>query len=225
MKRHLLAPGPTPIPPEVLQAMAQPIIHHRAPEYEVIFADVLRDLRLLFQRKNEVLMFAAVSDKAWALVPTARLLKYYFNFTAERKAIQKEQSAYTPAVSLVVGLRESLRLILAEGLGNVFARHDCLARAARAGVQALGLDLFAEHPGCACTTVKAPAGMRRAGHEHPGGQYRQRRRAHAVHAPQPGQAHSPGHRLHEGRQVREEQVPQRGAVRQGSGHHRPRPHR
>jgi len=59
MKRYLLAPGPTPIPPEVLQAMAQPIIHHRAPEYEAIFADVRRDLRLLFQCKNEVLMLAA----------------------------------------------------------------------------------------------------------------------------------------------------------------------
>ncbi len=301
MKRYLLAPGPTPIPPEVLQVMAQPIVHHRAPEYEALFADVRRDLRLLFQCKNEVLMFAssgtgamegavvntlspgdqvvvvrggkfgerwveiceaygvrvlpvdvpygksvdpavvatvlkrepavkavfathsetstgavhdvqalaaivrdtpailvvdaitslgvmdlpmdtwgvdivvagsqkalmlppglafaALSDKAWAVVPTARLPKYYFNFTAERKAIEKNQSAYTPAVSLVVGLRESLRLILAEGLPNVFARHDRLARATRAGVQALGLELFAEYPGCACTAVKAPAGI------------------------------------------------------------------
>jgi aspartate aminotransferase-like enzyme len=105
------------------------------------------------------LAFAALSDKAWALVPTARLPKFYFNFTAERKAIEKNQSAYTPAVSLVVGLRESLRLILTEGLANVVARHDRLARATRAGVQALGLELFAEHPGCACTAVKAPTGI------------------------------------------------------------------
>ncbi|HWU41485.1 MAG TPA: aminotransferase class V-fold PLP-dependent enzyme, partial [Candidatus Acidoferrum sp.] len=105
------------------------------------------------------LAFATLSDKAWGLVPTARLPKYYFNFNAERKAIEKNQSAYTPAVSLVVGLRESLRLILAEGLPNVFARHDRLARATRAGVLALGLELFAEHPGCACTAVKAPAGI------------------------------------------------------------------
>ncbi|MBI3121545.1 MAG: alanine--glyoxylate aminotransferase family protein, partial [candidate division NC10 bacterium] len=105
------------------------------------------------------LAFAALSDKAWAAVPGARLPKYYFNFAAERKAIEKNQSAYTPAVSLVVGLQESLRLILAEGLPNVFARHDRLARATRAGVQALGLTLFAEHPGAACTAVKAPAGI------------------------------------------------------------------
>src|SRR3989304_6807422 len=52
-------PGPTPIPPEVLQAMALPIIHHRTPEFEALFADVRRDLRLVFQCQNEGLMFAA----------------------------------------------------------------------------------------------------------------------------------------------------------------------
>jgi aspartate aminotransferase-like enzyme len=105
------------------------------------------------------LAFAALSDKAWARVPEARLPKFYFNFAKERKAIAENQSAYTPAVSLVVGLRESLRLILAEGLPAVFARHDGLARATRAGVQALGLTLFAEHPGAACTAVGAPPGI------------------------------------------------------------------
>jgi aspartate aminotransferase-like enzyme len=59
MKHYLLAPGPTPVPPVVLQAMAQPMIHHRTPEYEALFAEVRRDLRALFQCKNEVLMFAA----------------------------------------------------------------------------------------------------------------------------------------------------------------------
>jgi aspartate aminotransferase-like enzyme len=301
MKQYLLAPGPTPVPPAVLLAMAQPMIHHRTPEYEALFADVRRDLRLLFQCKNEVLMFAAsgtgamegavvntlspgdrvivvrggkfgerwadicqayglhvfpvdvpygksvdpaavagalerapaskavfathsetstgavhdiqalagivrrteallvvdaitslgvmdlpmdawgvdvavsgsqkalmlppglsfaaLSDRAWERVPLARLPKFYFDFVRERKAIVGNQSAYTPAVSLVVGLRETLRLILTEGLPGVFARHDRLARAARAGVQALGLTLFAEHPGAACTAVTAPPGI------------------------------------------------------------------
>jgi aspartate aminotransferase-like enzyme len=105
------------------------------------------------------LAFAALSDKGWARVPQARLPKFYFDFAREREAIAGNQSAYTPAVSLVVGLRESLRLILAEGLSNVFARHDRLARATRAGVQALDLTLFAEVPGAACTAVNAPAGI------------------------------------------------------------------
>jgi aspartate aminotransferase-like enzyme len=105
------------------------------------------------------LAFAALSEKAWARVPGARLPRFYFDFRAERKAIQANQSAFTPAVSLVVGLRESLRLILEEGLTNVFARHERLARATRAGVQALGLSLFSERPGAACTAVAAPAGI------------------------------------------------------------------
>ena len=133
------------------------------------------------------LAFAALSDKAWARVPEARLPKFYFNFAGERKAIAENQSAYTPAVSLVVGLRESLRLILAEGLPNVFARHERLARATRAGVQALGLTLFAAQPGAACTAVKAPGRDRRRRHREGNGH------AGHHHRRRPGQ--------HEGRDV------------------------
>jgi aspartate aminotransferase-like enzyme len=301
MKQYLLAPGPTPIPPEVLAAMAQPIIHHRTPEYEALFSEVRQGLRQLFQCGRDVLMFAAsgtgamegavvntcspgdsvivvrggkfgerwaeicaahglqvipvdvpygqsvdpaavaaalhahaearalfathsetstgavhdvqslaalvvgtdallvvdaitslgvmdlpmdawgvdvvvagsqkalmlppglafaaLSDRAWGRVPDARLPKYYFDFGRERRAIAKNQSAYTPAVSLVAALRESLRLILAEGLPAVFARHARLAGATRAAVRALGLSLFADTPGAACTAVRAPAGI------------------------------------------------------------------
>ena len=60
MKKHnLLAPGPTPIPPEVLQALARPIIHHRTPLYEGILQEVREGLKYLFQTKNEVLIFAS----------------------------------------------------------------------------------------------------------------------------------------------------------------------
>ena len=41
-KQYLLAPGPTPVPPEILQRMAEPVIHHRAPVYEKILAEVDR---------------------------------------------------------------------------------------------------------------------------------------------------------------------------------------
>ena len=59
LKRYLLAPGPTPVPPEVLLAMARPMIHHRAPEFDPIFAEVREGLKWLFQTRNDVLMLAA----------------------------------------------------------------------------------------------------------------------------------------------------------------------
>jgi aspartate aminotransferase-like enzyme len=300
-KRHLLAPGPTQVLPEALLAMARPIIYHRGPEYEALLARVREGLKILFQTKNEVLLFTSsgtggmegavvntlspgdralvirsgkfgerwgeiceaygiqpqyidvewgravqpnlvaaalkadpsikavfathsesstgvlhdveaiarivratpallivdaitslgvvdlpmdawgvdvvvggsqkslmippglafcgVSDKAWTVVERSRLPKFYFNFKAERKSLEKNQNAFTPAVSLVVALHESLAAIRAEGLPAVFARHDRLARATRAGVTALGLELFAERPTPALTAVTVPPGI------------------------------------------------------------------
>ena len=45
LKRYLLAPGPTPVPPEVLLAMARPMFHHRAPEFDKVFAEVRAGLK------------------------------------------------------------------------------------------------------------------------------------------------------------------------------------
>jgi len=302
-KKYLFSPGPTMLPPEVVLKMAEPIMHHREPEFEKVFAEIREGLKSLFQTKNEVLVFtssgtgamegavsnllskgdkvlvvrggkfgerwgeickaygiefipidvewgkavepkriqealtsdpsiravytqatetstgvvhpiqeigdvlkkhdgtvlvvdaitgigvfdmpmdqwgldvvisgsqkalmlppglafAALSEKAWKFVERSNLPKYYFDFKRELKAIQKNQSAYTPAISLMVGLRESLRLIQQEGLTQVFRRHERLARATRAAVKALGLDLFApESPSPALTAVKVPQGI------------------------------------------------------------------
>src|SRR5262249_52068090 len=58
-KYHLLAPGPTPIPPEVLQAIAQPILHHRTPEFEALFGRVRAGLAELIGTRGEVIILAA----------------------------------------------------------------------------------------------------------------------------------------------------------------------
>ena len=58
-KDYLMAPGPTPVPPEVLLAMAQPMIHHRTPEYEALSREVRAGLKRLFQTTQDVLPFAA----------------------------------------------------------------------------------------------------------------------------------------------------------------------
>lgn len=59
LKRYLLTPGPTAVPPEVMLRMSQPLIHHRTPEFETLFAEVQHGLQWLFQTSQEVLMLAA----------------------------------------------------------------------------------------------------------------------------------------------------------------------
>lgn len=302
-KKYLFSPGPTMLPPEVLLKMAEPIMHHREPEFEKIFAEIREGLKYLFRTKNEVLVFtssgtgamegavsnllsrgdkaivvrggkfgerwgeiceaygiefipidvewgravdpgriqellksdssiravytqasetstgvrhpvreiaeivkkheetivvvdaitgigvfdlpmdewgldvvvsgsqkalmlppglsfAALSDKAWKRVERSNLPRYYFDFKKELKSTKKNQSSYTPAISLFVGLREALGLIRKEGLEALFRRHEKLAEATRRAVKALGLDLYApESPSNAVTALKIPGGI------------------------------------------------------------------
>ena len=301
-KYQLMAPGPTPVPSEVLLAMAKPIIHHRTPAYEALFIEVRAALKKLFQTSAEVLPlacsgtgameaavvstlsagdrvvvvragkfgdrwidlakaygldvidltapfghtvdagrlaealksqpdakavlvqhsetstgvlhdvrsyaavtkphdailvvdavsslgiaelamdawdidvvvsgsqkglmlppglgFCALSEKAWRKSQTSTLPKFYFSLADELKYVVKNEVRFTPAVSIVVGLLEALRMMETEGLANVFKRHDRLARATRAGVEALGLELFAKAtPSPAVTAVAAPRGL------------------------------------------------------------------
>lgn len=302
-KTYLLAPGPTPVPPDALAAMSQPILHHRTSEFESVMKDVRVGLKYLFQTEQEVIVFASTgtgameasvvnvlspgdkaicirggkfgerwqelcdsfgveainidvewgaavnpslvadtlkanpdvkavyvqasetstgvkhdvkalaeivkptkailvvdaitaigvfdvptdewgldivvsgsqkalmlppglafccvaTEKAWDMIKSSTFPKYYFDLEKEHKNILKNTSAYTPAVSLVIGLRETLNRIQSEGLENVFARHEKLARATRAAMQAIGLELFAkESPTNALTAVKVPDGI------------------------------------------------------------------
>jgi aspartate aminotransferase-like enzyme len=56
-KRYLMTPGPTPAPPEVLAAIAQPVIHHRGPDFRKLYSDCLGRLREVFRTEAEVLLF------------------------------------------------------------------------------------------------------------------------------------------------------------------------
>jgi serine---pyruvate transaminase len=58
-KRYLMTPGPTPAPPEVLAAMAQPVLHHRGPDFKALYAECLGRLGQVFRTESEVLMFGA----------------------------------------------------------------------------------------------------------------------------------------------------------------------
>jgi len=58
-KYYLMAPGPTPVPSNVLLAMAQPMIHHRTPEYDALFSEVRAGLKRLFQTSQDVIPFTS----------------------------------------------------------------------------------------------------------------------------------------------------------------------
>jgi len=294
LKRYLLAPGPTPVPPEVLLRTASPTIHHRTPEFEAIVKQVRVRLKQVFQTEQDVLVlacsgtgameaaivntcsagdtvlcvnggkfgerwmkicrtygieveevrvewgspvdpsaietalrrrpeikavlvqasetsttvlhpieaiaaitrprgvllmvdgitavgvtdmpmdrwgidvlvsgsqkafmlppglaFIALSERAWEAGKSARLPRFYFDLKRERDSLQKNTTAYTPAVNLIYGLHAALGMILEEGLAQVFARHERLARATRAGVTALGLELVAPRAPSPATT-------------------------------------------------------------------------
>ncbi|MBI2060875.1 MAG: alanine--glyoxylate aminotransferase family protein [Nitrospirae bacterium] len=103
--------------------------------------------------------FAALSEKAWARAKTSNLPKFYFNLSKELESQKKNETGFTPAITLIVALRKALKMIKEEGLENVFARHDKLARATREAMKAIGLELFAQTPSNACTAVKVPVGV------------------------------------------------------------------
>jgi len=103
----------------------------------------------------------SVSEKAWRAYDRSTLPKYYFDWGKYKKSLDKDTTPFTPAVSLIIGLKESLNMIREEGLENTIARHSRLAEATRQGVQALGLKLFAppEGRGSAVTPVWVPEGI------------------------------------------------------------------
>jgi aspartate aminotransferase-like enzyme len=301
-KYHLLAPGPTPIPPEVLQAIARPILHHRTPEFEALFGRVRAGLAELLETRSEVIVlaasgtggmeaalvslcspgdevvvvrcgkfgerwgeiarafgltvhavdapygesvapervaaalaahprarallvtqsetstgvledveayaaltrrtetlcvvdavssfgvvpcpmdawgvdvvvagsqkglmcppglaFVALNERAWRAAERATCPRFYWDLPAERRWQARHQGQFTPAVSLLAGLDVAIGLLRAEGLSQVYRRHDRLARAARAGAEALGLALFARAtPSPAVTAIVAPPGV------------------------------------------------------------------
>ncbi|MDD5566407.1 MAG: alanine--glyoxylate aminotransferase family protein [Candidatus Omnitrophica bacterium] len=285
-KNYLLTPGPTPLPPEVCEAMAQPIIHHRTPQFQAVLKEVTEGLRYVFQTKHDVFIlassgtgameaavvnlvspgdtvltveggkfgerwtelclaygieaevikvewgkavdpaiikeklrnakskikavfttlcetstgvtndikaiaevvknteavlvvdaisglgaidlktdewgcdmvisgsqkglmlppglgFISVSPKALKLIEGSRCPRYYFDLRAAKKALDKTDTPFTPAISLIIALNAALKMMKQDGLEAIFARHKKMADATRAAMKALGLPLFA----------------------------------------------------------------------------------
>lgn len=106
------------------------------------------------------LAMIALSERAWARVPSAKIPRFYFDLAKERDNLAKNTTAWTPAISLIIGLREVLMMMREEGFPNLFARHERMARATRAAAAALGLRLVApDAPSPGMTGVYVPEGV------------------------------------------------------------------
>jgi len=112
------------------------------------------------------LAYGAISERAWQRMETTKSPRYYFDLRKERKSAVKAETAYTPATSLFAGMAAAFDYVRSLGDGNLAAGRDALianaelcAAMTRAGVEALGLKLFAPTcPAAALTAVAAPAG-------------------------------------------------------------------
>ncbi|MBL7157137.1 MAG: alanine--glyoxylate aminotransferase family protein [Candidatus Omnitrophica bacterium] len=297
-KRYLLTPGPTPVPDEIIKAMAQPIIHHRTPQYRDIAKTVNEGLKKIFKTDNNVLTFTssgtgameasvintlsrgdtaivvrggkfgerfteictaygvkavpidiewgrgpepqaieealkkapnakalfmqlcetstatvydvksignitgktgailivdaisglgadefnmdtwgvdiaiggsqkafmippglsftAISKKAWNLVRQSNLPKYYYDFNKYERLMEKSDSPWTPAITLMIGLEKAISMILEEGVDKFVERHKLDAEFVRKTVKDMGLELFSKFPSNAVTAVKVP---------------------------------------------------------------------
>ncbi|OZH55630.1 class V aminotransferase [Hydrocoleum sp. CS-953] len=97
------------------------------------------------------LAFVSVGAKAWTAYETAKLPRYYLDLGKYRKDGAKNTTPFTPPVNLFFALQATLRMMQAEGLENIFARHERLKNATRSAVKALGLPLLGPD------TVASPA--------------------------------------------------------------------
>jgi aspartate aminotransferase-like enzyme len=106
---------------------------------------------------------ASVSEKAWALIDREKgAQRFYFDFRRSRDSLVKAETPFTAPVSLMLGLREALRMIHAEGIPQVFARHQRLSEALRTGAAAIGLKSFPRAPMLSSTVsvFDVPVGLK-----------------------------------------------------------------
>lgn len=105
------------------------------------------------------LAFISVSERAWQGIERSTLPSYYLNLQRARDSFEKGLTPYTPAVSLLMGLGESLKMMMELGLEEIYRIHERNALVTRAGVAALGLRVFAQRPSNVLTSVSMPPGI------------------------------------------------------------------
>ncbi|NQT18800.1 MAG: alanine--glyoxylate aminotransferase family protein [Planctomycetes bacterium] len=102
------------------------------------------------------LAFVTVSPKAWARIDFCESTAYYFDLKRARKSMKTFDNPWTPAVTLMVGLRKALEILNERGIEQIWKDHTRLAQAARAAAKALGLELLADPPADCVTAIRLP---------------------------------------------------------------------
>lgn len=105
------------------------------------------------------LAFIAVSERAWKKINRTENRVFYLSLKKAKKALESGDTPWTPAITLVIGANEALRMIKQEGIENIWKRHAKLAEGIRIGVKALGLKLLSKNPSNAITAVLMPEGI------------------------------------------------------------------
>jgi aspartate aminotransferase-like enzyme len=103
------------------------------------------------------LAFITLNDKAWKLTESSKISKFYFDIKKYKKSYGSNEMPFTPPVTLIVALQESLRLIKEKSLENMWNDYKLLAKAARVGMKALDFKLFGEVPCNVVTSACVPA--------------------------------------------------------------------
>lgn len=103
--------------------------------------------------------FISISKNSWDLVERSDLPKYYWDLKKYKKSLEKNQNPFTPPVSLIVGLNETLDMILEEGLENIWKKNALVAKAMRAGIKAIGLEIFPKDPSNVLTAILLPSSI------------------------------------------------------------------
>ena len=103
------------------------------------------------------LAFISIGKKAQEVMNSSKLPKYYFNLKKALKSYEKDDTPYTPAVSLIVALREALNYVKEEGIEKRWEKFQKMAIATQEAAKALDLKLFSQSPSSSVTAILVPS--------------------------------------------------------------------
>lgn len=107
------------------------------------------------------LSMVSISPEAWEAFEKAKMPRFYWDFDKARSYLEKGENPWTPAVSVVYALSVALKMMLNEGLENIFARQVRIGQMTRDGIKGLGLSIFADekYASNTVTSVSIPEGV------------------------------------------------------------------